>query len=197
MCTSYRRLSILPHQHVTWPVHWAAAAVILPPILLSNSLNCLTLPQGRFLFPLSVFCGLSFSLPFKNKWEIVKSKLWLFNTFFSSHTWAQQGSARGWDHYCSAAGLNGWAVFGSFQLPRPVWAPPVSQQHSFPIWGSHGVLWSMCLVSTPIARRVRLPVASHVAALFFSSAFCVLESSLCHGPCSYTCALSTDKRCIR
>jgi hypothetical protein len=48
------------------------------------------------------------------------------------------------------------------------------------------VLWLMCLVSTPIIKRIRLPMVSHVASLFISSAFCVLESSLCHGPCSYT-----------
>jgi hypothetical protein len=118
--------------------------------------------------------------------EKLSSPNWLFNTFFSSNTWAQQGAARVLNHYCSAAGLNGWAVFSFFQLPWPVWTPPVSQQYSLPIWEAHGVLWSMCLVSTPIAKRIRLPMDSHAASLFFSSVFCVLESSLWHGPCSYT-----------
>jgi hypothetical protein len=71
-------------------------------------------------------------------------------------------------------------------LPWPVWTPPVSQQYSLPIWGAHGVLWLMFLVNTPIAKRIRLPMVSHVASLFFSSAFCVLKCSLCYEPCSCT-----------
>jgi hypothetical protein len=59
-----------------------------------------------------------------------------------------------------------------------VWTPAVSQQYSLPIWGAHGMLWSMCLVSTPIAKRIRLPMVSHVDSLFFSSVFCVLKCFL-------------------
>jgi hypothetical protein len=47
------------------------------------------------------------------------------------------------------------------------------------------------MVSTPIEKRVKLPMDSLRACLFYISAVCVVEICLCCKPCRYTSVEST------
>jgi hypothetical protein len=127
----------------------------------------LILPQteGSFCFLLSAFCGLSFKLFIMSKWEI-KPKLSLFNILFSSHTWTQQGAARGRDNYSRTQWMSSiWLYLVAMTCLSSASPPRVQPPYLRNTW--HALLW-MCLVSTLIVKRIRQLIISHLASLFFS-----------------------------